>query len=39
MQEQSWEDYATTKERVYDTIVAAMGGEDRSAVLQEARKN
>ena len=38
MQEQSWENYATTKERVCDIIVATMGGEDRSAVLQEARK-
>ena len=38
MQEQSWENYTTTKERVFDTIVAAMGGQDRSAVLQEARK-
>ena len=38
MQEQSWENYAITKERVHDTIVAAMGGEDRSTALQEARK-
>ena len=31
MQEQSWETYDTTKERVIDTIVAAMGGEDKEA--------
>ena len=38
MQEQSWETYDTTKERVVDTIVAAMGGEDENAARKEARK-
>ena len=38
MQEQPWETYNTTKERVIDTIVAAMGGEDQEAVRLEAWK-
>ena len=33
MQEQPWENYETTKDRVIDTIAAAMGGEDK----EEAR--
>ena len=37
MQEQHWENYKTTKERVYDTIAAAMGG-DASTTLETARK-
>ena len=37
MQEQHWENYETTKERVYDTIAAAMGG-DVSTALETARK-
>ena len=37
MQEQHWENYETTKERVYDTIAAAMGG-DASTALETARK-
>ena len=37
MQEQCWENYETTKERVYDTIAAAMGG-DVSTALETARK-
>ena len=37
MQEQHWENYETTKERVYDTIAAAMG-EDVSTTLETARK-
>ena len=31
MQEQPWETYDTTKKRVIDTIVAAMGGEDQES--------
>ena len=38
MQEQSWEMYDTMKEGVIDTIVAAMGGEDKDAARHEARK-
>ena len=34
MQEQARENYATTKERVYDTIVAAIGGDDTSSALE-----
>ena len=37
MQEQRWENYETTKERVYDTIAVAMGG-DASTTLETARK-
>ena len=37
MQEQCWENYKTTKERVYDTIAAAMDG-DASTALETARK-
>ena len=37
MQEQRWENYETTKERVYDTIAATMGG-DASTALETARK-
>ena len=37
MQEQCWENYETTKERVYNTIAAAMGGDVTSA-LDAARK-
>ena len=33
MQEQSWENYTRTMERVFDIIAAAMGGEDRLAAL------
>ena len=32
MQEQPWETYDTTKERVIDMIVAAMGCEDQETV-------
>ena len=38
MQEQPWETYDTTKERIIDTIVAAMGGEDQETAQLEARK-
>ena len=38
MQEQHWESYSTTKDRVYDTIASAMGGSDPTAALAEARK-
>ena len=38
MQEQPWETNDTTKEKVIDTIVAAMGGEDKEAAQLEARK-
>ena len=38
MQEQPWENCDTTKERVIDTIVAAMAGEDKEAARIEARK-
>ena len=38
MQEQPWENYDTTKERIIDTIVAAMGGDDQEAVRVETRK-
>ena len=38
MQEQAWENYATTKERVYDTIAAAIGSDDASSTLEEAHK-
>ena len=37
MQEQCWESYETTKECVYDTTAAAMGGNMDSA-LEDARK-
>ena len=37
MQEQHWKNYETTKERVYDTIAAAMGS-DASTALETARK-
>ena len=36
MQEQPWENYETTKERVYDTIAAAMG-RDASTALESVR--
>ena len=38
MQEQAWENYATTKERVYDIIAAAIGRDDASSALEEACK-
>ena len=38
MQEQSWESYDTTKECVIDTIVAAMGGNDKEVARIEAKK-
>ena len=38
MQEQRWESYSTTKDRVYDTITAAMGRDDLEATLLEAKK-
>ena len=38
MQEQHWESYSTTKDRVYDTIASVMGGSDPTAALEEARK-
>ena len=38
MQEQRWESYSTTKDRVYNTIEAAMGGDDLAATLLEAKK-
>ena len=38
MQEQAWENYATTKERVYDTIAAAIGGDNLLSALEEACK-
>ena len=34
MQEQAWENYTTTKERVYDIIAAAIGGDDTSSALE-----
>ena len=37
MQEQKWESYLT-KNRVYNTIAAAMGGDDLAATLLEAKK-
>ena len=38
MQEKRWKIYSTTKDRVYDTIAAAMGGDDLAATLLEAKK-
>ena len=38
MQEQAWENYATTKEMVYDIIAAAIEGDDASSALEEACK-
>ena len=38
MDEQPWECYETTKERVYDTIAAAMGIQDKNEAMVEARK-
>ena len=38
MQEQSWEGYTTTKERVYATIASAMGGNNLEETMKDARK-
>ena len=38
MHKQPWENYDTTKERVIDTKVAAMGGDDQEAARVEVRK-
>ena len=38
MQEQLWESYKTTKDRVIDTIAAAMGGEDKEEAIKEVKK-
>ena len=39
VQEQPWEGYSTTKERVLETIAAAMGGNQLEESMKEARKN
>ena len=38
MQEQPWEGYTTTKERVYETIASAMGGDNLEETMKDARK-
>ena len=38
MQEQRWKSFSMTKDRVYNTIAAAMGGDDLAATLLEAEK-
>ena len=38
MQEQPWEGYTTTKERVYETIASAMGGSTLEETMKDARK-
>ena len=38
MQEQPWEGYSMTKERVYETIASTMGGENLEEIMKEARK-
>ena len=38
MQEQPWENYKTTKDRVIDTIVAAMGVEDKEEARKQVKK-
>ena len=38
MQEQPWEGYTTTKERVYKTIASAMGGSNLEETMKDTRK-
>ena len=38
VQEQPWEGYSTTKERVLETIATAMGGNQLEETMKEARK-
>ena len=38
MQEQPWEGYTMTKERVYKTIASAMGGSNLEETMKDARK-
>ena len=38
MQEQPWEGYTTTNERVYKTIASAMGGSNLEETMKDARK-
>ena len=38
MQEQPWEGYTTTKERVYETIASAMGESNLEGTMKDARK-
>ena len=38
VQEQPWEGYSTTKERVLETIATAMGGNQLEKTMKEARK-
>ena len=38
MQEQPWENYETKKDRVIDTIAAAMGGKDKEEARTQAKK-
>ena len=38
IQEQPWEGYSMTKERVYETIASAMGEENLEETMKEARK-
>ena len=38
MQEQPWEGYTMTKERVYETIASAMGGSNLEETMKDARK-
>ena len=38
MQEQPWENYETTKDRVIDTIAAAMGSEDKEKARTKAKQ-
>ena len=38
MQEQPWEGYSMTKERVYETIASAMGGENLEETRKKTRK-
>ena len=38
MQEQPWEGYTMTKERVYETIASAMGGDNLEETMKDARK-
>ena len=38
MQEQQWEGYTMTKERMYETIASAMGGSNLEETMKDARK-
>ena len=38
VQEQPWEGYSTTKERVLEIIATAMGGDQMQEAMKEARK-